>query len=155
MSQTFWLFNAHLRILADEHQTNSSYDLIEGQFPAHIESPLHLHAKYSELIYVLEGKFTIYTATEEIRLEAGNHYFIYPNMPHVVGASGEKVNRALTIASPSGLAKLILAVGIPANNAILPPLTPNDMGLFIELSQETGDVILGSPGARPGRSTDS
>jgi quercetin dioxygenase-like cupin family protein len=149
MAQTFWLFGTYLRILLDEHQTNSTYDLIEGQFPANIETPLHLHLKYSELIYVLDGEFTVYTNKKKITLTPGQQLFIFPNMPHVVAASGKQVNRALTIASPSGFAKLIRTVGIPGTDATRPPDTPNDMGLFIELSKETGDIILGSPGARP------
>jgi quercetin dioxygenase-like cupin family protein len=149
MSQTFWLFGTYLRILSDEHQTNSTYDLIEGQFPANIETPLHLHSKYAELIYVLDGEFIVYTHKEKITLTPGQHLFIFPNIPHVVASSGKLVNRALTIASPSGFAKLIRTVGIPGTDATQPPDIPNDMGLFIEFSKETGDVILGSPGARP------
>ncbi|WP_439490823.1 cupin domain-containing protein [Algoriphagus sp.] len=149
MSQTFWLFGTYLNILADEHQTNSAYDLIEGQFPATMETPLHMHTKYAEQIYVLEGEFTVYLNKEKITLCPGEHLFIPPNTPHVVEASSKKVNRAITIASPSGFAKLIRSVGIPGEDAYQPPGTPNDMGLFIELSKETGDVILGSPGARP------
>ncbi|HLW19403.1 MAG TPA: cupin domain-containing protein [Cyclobacteriaceae bacterium] len=149
MSQTFWLFGTYLRILADEHQTDSAYDLIEGQFPANMETPLHLHTKYSEQIYVLEGEFTVYLNKEKITLFPGEHLLISPNTPHVVAASGKQVNRALTIASPSGFAKLIRNVGIPSTDAAQPPEIPNDMGLFIEFSKETGDVILGSPGARP------
>jgi quercetin dioxygenase-like cupin family protein len=149
MAQTFWLFGTYLRILSDEQQTNSTYDLIEGQFPANIETPLHLHSKYSELIYVLDGEFTVYTHKGKITLTPGEHLFIFPSMPHVVASSGKLVNRALTIASPSGFAKLIRTVGIPGTDATQPPDIPNDIGLFIELSKETGDIILGSPGARP------
>lgn len=149
MSQTFWLYGTYLSILADKHQTNSAYDLIEGQFPANTETPLHMHTKYAEQIYVLEGEFTVYLNKKKITLTPGEHLFILPNTPHVVAASGKQVNRALTIASPSGFAKLIRSVGIPGTDANQPPDKPNDMGLFIELSKETGDLILGSPGARP------
>ena len=149
MSRTYWLFGTQLSILADEQQTNSTYDLIEGSFPAHLETPLHLHSKYSEGIYVLEGEFTVYTDTGAATLTPGEFIFVAPNIPHVIAASGKKVNRALTVASPSGFGKLIRSVGIPGNGTSLPPDTPNDMGLFIELSKDTGDLILGSPGARP------
>jgi quercetin dioxygenase-like cupin family protein len=149
MSQIYWLFGAQLTILADEQQTNSTYDLVEGNFPAHMETPLHLHTKYSEKIYVLEGEFTVYTDTEVVTLRTGDFIFVAPNRPHVVAASGNQVNRALTIASPSGFGKLIRSVGIPGNEAHLPPDIQNDFGLFMELSKVTGDVILGLPGARP------
>lgn len=149
MSQTYWLFGTQLNILADEQQTNSMYDLVEGSFPAHMETPLHFHTNYSEGIYVLEGEFTVYTDTGVATLTPGEFIFVPRNMPHVVAASGKKINRALTVASPSGFGKLIRSVGIPDSGSHLPPDILNDMGLFIELSKDTGDVILGSPGARP------
>jgi quercetin dioxygenase-like cupin family protein len=149
MSQTFWLFSTRFRILSEEHQTGSSYDLIERLFPANVETPLHLHTKYTEQIYVLEGEFTIYLDKESITLVPGDHLFIPANTPHVIAASNKPVNRALTVTFPSALAKLIRRAGIPSTGSLQPPNTSNDMGLFIEFSKESGDVILGSPGARP------
>jgi mannose-6-phosphate isomerase-like protein (cupin superfamily) len=149
MSPTYWLFGTHLTILADEQQTSSHYDLIEGRFPVGTQIPLHLHAHYDESIYVLEGAFTLFTDTQIVTLRPGEQVLIPKNTPHVVVASEQTVNRALTVASPSGFGKLIRTVGIPGTSDNLPPDTPNDMGLFLQLSQETGDVILGAPGARP------
>ena len=149
MTTPYWLFGTHLRILVDEHQSSSQYDLIEGRFPVGTETPLHLHSKYDEMIFVLEGAFTVYTTTEVVTLTPVNHIFVPQITPHVVTASSHSVNRALTIASPSGFGKLIRTVGIPEAADGIPPGQPNDMGLFIQLSEETGDVILASPGARP------
>jgi hypothetical protein len=78
MAQTFWLFGTYLRILSDEQQTNSTYDLIEGQFPANIETPLHLHSKYSELIYVLDGEFTVYTHKGKLPSPRANIFLSSP-----------------------------------------------------------------------------
>jgi mannose-6-phosphate isomerase-like protein (cupin superfamily) len=149
MIPPYWLFGAHLRILQDGLQTHAAYDLIEGFFPEGTQTPLHLHTKYDELIYVLEGVFSIYTHNGMVKLSAGEHILVPQNTPHVMAASGKKANRALYIASPSGFAKLLRLVGIPDLADGLPPGQPNDMGLFIELSQESGDIILGSPGALP------
>lgn len=149
MTPPYWFFNAHLRIVLDEQHTHSNYDLIEGRFPAGMETPLHLHTKYDELIYVLEGEFTVYTNTGAATLTAGEHIFIPRNTPHVVAAPGKTINRALSIASPSGFGKLLRAIGIPDIAESIPPGQSNDMGLFLELSNESGDVILGTPGARP------
>jgi quercetin dioxygenase-like cupin family protein len=145
----YWFFGARLHILAGEQQTESRYDLIEGYFPTGTETPLHLHTKYDELIYVQEGEFTVYTDTGTVVLAPGESLFVSRNTPHVVAATGQLVNRGLTIASPSGLARLIRAVGIPDLAEGIPPGQPNDLGLFIELSAATGDVIQGAPGARP------
>lgn len=149
MTTPYWLFGTNLRVLTDEQQTYSQYDIIEGRFPAGTETPLHVHTKYDEFLYVLEGIFTVYTDTGTVTLLPGQHIFIPRNTPHVVAAIGQTINRGLTIASPSSFGKLIRTVGIPDTEDNLPPDIANDMGLFIQLSEETGDIILGSPGARP------
>jgi quercetin dioxygenase-like cupin family protein len=151
MNPAYWLFGTRLRILANEQQTDSRYDLIEGDFPAGTETPLHLHTKYDELIYVQEGAFTVYTDTGTVVLAPGESLFVPRNTPHVVAATGPAGNRGVTIASPSGFARLIRTVGIPEATDGLVPQTPNDLGLFIQLSAESGDVIQGAPGARPVR----
>src|SRR5688500_12672658 len=88
MNPTYWFFGTRLRILADEQQTGSRYDLIEGDFPAGTETPLHLHTRYDELIYVLEGAFTVYTNTGTVTLAPGDFLFVARNTPHVVAATG-------------------------------------------------------------------
>jgi quercetin dioxygenase-like cupin family protein len=145
----YWFFGARLRILVDEQQTESRYDLIQGDFPPGIETPLHLHTRYDELIYVQEGEFTVYTDTGTTVLAPGESLFVPRNTSHVVAASGQISNRGLTIASPGGLARLIRAVGIPEDDEGTPPAESNDLGLFIQFSAVSGDVIQGAPGARP------
>ncbi len=76
MNPPYWFFGARLRILADGPQTESRYDLIEGDFPAGTETPLHLHTKYDELIYVREGEFTVYTDAGTVVLAPGESVFV-------------------------------------------------------------------------------
>lgn len=149
MAQTYWLFGTHLTILSDEQKTNSLYDMIEGRISAGVETPLHRHTKYSEAIYVLAGEFTVYTDTRVVILPPGGHTFIPINTPHVVLASGKEENRAITVASPSGFAKLIREAGTPGSFDSLPTDQSNEMSLFLKLSEEIGDVLLGPPGSRP------
>ncbi len=151
MNPPYWLFGAHLRILAEEQLNHAPYDVIEGYFPPGTETPLHLHTRYDELIYVLNGAFTIYTDSDPVTLTAGGHLFIPRNRPHVVVSTGEAVNQALTVASPGGLATLIRTVGIPDLYEGIPPGQGNDLGLFVQLAHQVGDVILGATGARPVR----
>lgn len=153
MAQSYWLFGTHLTILTDEQQTNSRYDLIEGRFSVGTETPLHRHTKYSESIYVLEGEFTVYTDAGAVTLSPGGHIYIPANTPHVVLATGGGESRAITVASPSGFAKLIREVGTPGSFDSLPPDQSNQMNLFLTLSEEIGDVLMGPPGTRPALKT--
>jgi quercetin dioxygenase-like cupin family protein len=149
MTSPYWFFGTHLRLLTDEHQSSFGYDLIEGRFPPGTETHLHLHTRYDELIYVLEGTFTVYTHDGKATLTPGEHIFGPRNTPHAVAGTGHAANRSLTITSPGGLANLVRTVGIPDLAEGIPPKHANDVGLFLALTHETGDVILGTPGARP------
>lgn len=147
MAQSLWLFGTQLSILADESQTESLYDLIEGTFQAGVETPLHLHKKYSEVIYVLEGELTVYTDTDSIVLSPGKSYMIPKGTPHLVAAIGSVAAKALTVASPSGFARLIRSLGTTQPPA--DPMAPEIMERFIAISIEIGDENLAPPGYRP------
>ena len=150
MKDSFWLFGSNLTILESEHDTDSSYDLIEGYFAPGAETPLHVHTKYTETMYVLEGEVTLYTPGNTHVLKKGESHFIPKNVPHtVVNNSKEHPFRALVVATPSGFAKLIREVGIPGSVNDGPPAQPNDMQLAMEVLEEIGDKNMGPPGARP------
>ncbi len=149
MAHTYWPFGAQLTVLADEEQTDSHFDLIEGQFPPGFQTPLYRHSKYTEMIYVLEGEFSVYIDTEVVIINPGGGMLIPKMTPHVVVASAKAFSRALTVVSPSAFARLIRSAGIPELGEGLPPGQPNDSALFLKLSEETGDEILCPPSARP------
>ncbi|WP_158796423.1 cupin domain-containing protein [Pedobacter sp. L105] len=149
MKNTFWLLGAKLTITLDDILTGSGYDVITGIFAPCSEVPLHLHTAYSETIIVLEGEQTIYTPGSEAVLKPGDHLFIPAGTPHAIVSSGLQQSKALTIASPGGFAKLIRTAGIPVNTDGSTPDKPFDMPLFMKVSAELGDQLLGPPVTRP------
>lgn len=58
MIQSLWLLGTRLTIVADRTTTDGKYNLIEGYFPPGTQTLPHLHTRYSEQLYVLEGEFT-------------------------------------------------------------------------------------------------
>lgn len=150
MKNSFWLFGSNLSIIESEENTDSNYDLIEGFFPPGSETPLHVHSRYSETLYVLEGEVTIYTPGKTNVLSPGNSHHIPMNTPHtIVNNSKTEPFRALAIASPSGFAKFIRTVGIQGSVNEAPPEKANDMELALKVLEEIGDTNIGPPGARP------
>lgn len=148
MNNSYWLFNGFLTIIADENNTDRRYDLIEGVFPPGTETPLHVHHRYSEVLYVQEGEFTVYMETGTYVLKTGEHVFIPIGVPHAVVNTGAGFSKALAVASPSGFAEMIRNVGIPGKQSE-GQTQPNDMGAFMQYSEKLGDVLLGPPGSRP------
>ncbi|GAB2697080.1 hypothetical protein GCM10027037_21330 [Mucilaginibacter koreensis] len=150
MIPTYWLFGSKQRILKNANDTDGHYDLIEGVFPPSAQSPLHVHANYSETVIVLEGHLTIFMPNEQHDLNAGESHFIPKNVPHaIVNSSDSKPFKALAIASPSGFAHLIESVGIIADENSDQPALNHNMQLAGQVMAELGDTILGPPGARP------
>lgn len=143
MTQSFWLFGNRLSIIADHTMTGGQYDLIEGYNPPGTMTPLHCHTRYSEQLYVLEGELTVWAGENKVVLTPGGSFLISPGTPHVVATRGDKPLRALVVASPSGFADLIEATGTLNENEEV------DLELFMRVSSEIGDEVLGTPGDLP------
>jgi quercetin dioxygenase-like cupin family protein len=149
MKAPYWLFGTRLSVLADHTETEGRYDLIEGWFPAGIQTPPHCHHGYSEQIYVLDGEFTVWSEGRKSVLGPGETLAIPVGAAHVVAATGDGPARGLVVASPSGFARLIAEVGVRDHGSKEPPFAPLDMELFLRVSAEVGDEILGPPGMLP------
>lgn len=142
-TKSFWLLNNYLTLRADRTTTDGKYDLIEGYFPAGAQTPPHRHTRYSEQLYVLEGEFTVWVGKDKVVLGPGESAFIPMGKPHVVAALSGQPARGLVVAAPSAFADLIAATG--TQNQDEAP----DMELFMRLSTEIGDELLGQPGDLP------
>ena len=143
MTQTLWFLGARFNIIADATTTGGKYDWLEAYFPPGRQTAPHLHTRYSEQIYVLEGEFTVWTGENKAVLHPGESFLISPGTPHVVGALSDKPARLLVVGAPSAFAHLVKAVGT------LDETAPPDMDLFRRICVEIGDEILGAPGALP------
>jgi quercetin dioxygenase-like cupin family protein len=149
MRNSYWLLNARLRVLAGHAETGGRFDLVEGWFPPGTLTPPHRHGAYSELIYVLDGEFTVWAGGRKAVLRRGDNHTIPAGTAHVVAATSGGPARALVIASPSGFARLITEVGTPVGGDGMPPSALPDLEPFLRVSAELGDEILGPPGALP------
>jgi mannose-6-phosphate isomerase-like protein (cupin superfamily) len=147
MGNSFWLFSTHLTILANQADTAGCYDLIEGTFDPGVETPVHRHKTYAEQLYVLAGEFTVRTEVGTVVLSPGQSHFIPQGMVHSVAATSAGPARGLVVASPSGFARLIEAVGIPSDGSGITPASSPDMDAFMQVSTEIGDENLAPPGA--------
>jgi mannose-6-phosphate isomerase-like protein (cupin superfamily) len=133
-------------ILAAGPETDNRHDFTDNFTAAASRTPLHMHTRYDERFWVLEGSLTVWAGTEVVTLGSGDYYAVPMNTPHTI-LSGPEGSRALQISSPAAFAELIKRSGTPA--ALSGPDTPFDLDLFMKVAAELGDVILGPPGAVP------
>jgi hypothetical protein len=135
-----------VRVLTSGAQTSGRHDLVDAfQFPDTV-TPLHLHTRYEERLFVLEGDCTVWIGPDTVRLGPGDYCAIPLDIPHAIKA-GPDGCRSLLISSPAGFAELIARAATPAHLA--GPDTQIDLELFASVSAELGDQILGPPGALP------
>jgi quercetin dioxygenase-like cupin family protein len=149
MSKSYWLLGSRLSVLAGAAETGGRYDLVEGWFPTGAQVPPHLHRRYSEHLYILDGEFTVWVGGRKAVLHRGEDVTIPAGTAHALAATGNGPARALVVASPSGFARLITEVGTPDEGGEGPPSAATDMDLFQRVAAELGDEVLGPPGALP------
>jgi quercetin dioxygenase-like cupin family protein len=138
--------SGHYTILTTGEDTDGRHDLILGVKAPGSATPLHLHTRYEERLFVLDGSLTIWAGNEKVVLSAGDFYVIPTDVAHMIQA-GPDGARALNISSPAGFAELVQRGGTPAASA--GPETEIDEQRFTAVTTELGDVILGPPGTLP------
>lgn len=139
-------------VLTRGSETDGRHDLVDGFKAPGATTPLHLHTRYEERLWVLEGELTVWCGEEKNVLGPGGFYAIPMNAPHAL-AAGREGARNLTVSSPAGFSELVERAGIPAHLAGAD--TEMDLELLAEISADLGDVILGPPGTLPGSAADT
>jgi glyoxylate utilization-related uncharacterized protein len=109
-------------------------------------TPLHLYTRYEERVYVISGSLTVWVGPDKLIVGPGEYYHIPLHVPHTVQARSEDTH-ALLISSPAGFAELVARTGTPAHLAA--PESEPDLELFMAVTTELGDVVLGPPGTTP------
>jgi quercetin dioxygenase-like cupin family protein len=133
-------------ILTTGAETDGRHDLIDSVLPAGSMTPLHVHTRYEERVYVISGSLTVWVGPDKLTVGPGEYYHIPLHVPHTVQAPSEDTH-ALLISSPAGFAELVARAGTPAHLAT--PESEPDLELFMAVTTELGDVVLGPPGTTP------
>ncbi len=127
-------------MVADRTTTAGQYDLIEKYSLPGSPTPLHRHTRYWQLLYVLEGEFTVWAGENKVVLSGGDNILIPVGTPHMVAVFSNKPARRLVVNAPNGPARLITAMGMRVETKTL------EMPRIARLWAEMGDETLGPPG---------
>ena len=133
-------------ILTTGAETGGRHDFSDSWLPAGSMTPPHLHTRYEERIWVASGSLTIWAGPDKVVLRSGDYHLIPTHVPHAI-QSGPEDAHALHISTPAGFAELVARAGTPAH--LLTPDTQPDLDLFMAVTTELGDVVLGPPGTLP------
>ncbi|MDR0342740.1 MAG: cupin domain-containing protein, partial [Nocardiopsaceae bacterium] len=101
-------------ILTTGAETSGRHDLTDSMLAAGEMTPLHLHTRYEERLFVVSGSLIVWAGPDQLTLRPGDYYHIPINVPHAV-QTGPEGAHALHISSPAGFAELIARTGTPAH----------------------------------------
>ena len=143
-----YVVDQHMRItvLTRGAETDGRHDLIRGFAAPGMATALHAHTRYEERLVVLGGQLTVWAGADQVVLGPGDFFTIRMNVPHMLRA-GPAGADTLNISSPAAFAELIERTATPGELA--GPDTDLDLELFMRVTTELGDVVLGPPGTTP------
>jgi quercetin dioxygenase-like cupin family protein len=144
-----YVLDRHMRItvLTRGGETDGRHDLVRGFAAPGMTTALHSHSRYEERLFMVGGELTVWAGEEEAVLRPGDLYTIRRNVPHMLQAGPDGAD-TLNISSPAAFAELVERTATPARLA--GPDTELDLELFLRVTAELGDTVLGPPGTRPG-----
>ena len=98
----FWLGqDLRITILTTAEETEGRHDLVEGVKQPGQTTPLHLHRRYEERIWVVSGELEVWAGDQHAVLRSGDFVHVPLNVPHALRA-GDDGCRSLNISSPAG-----------------------------------------------------
>jgi mannose-6-phosphate isomerase-like protein (cupin superfamily) len=133
-------------VLTTGEETEGRFDLLDGWKDPGAMSPLHLHSRYEERLWIASGELEAWAGDDHWVLRSGDYFCVPPGVPHTIRA-GAAGCRALTFSSPAGFADFVARAGTPVGLA--GDAEAFDVDLLQRVAIELGDVMLGPPGTLP------
>jgi mannose-6-phosphate isomerase-like protein (cupin superfamily) len=115
-------------ILTTGAETGGRHDFTDSLLPAGSMTPLHLHTRYEERLWVVSGSLTVWAGSDTAILRSGDYHLIPTDVPHTIQAGPEDTH-ALHISTPAGFAELIARAQGPCPPTSISP-TALDLSPF-------------------------
>lgn len=132
--------------------TEGRISVCEQLHPAGYGTPVHVHEREDQTLYVLAGAITAWLDPQgdgvERRLAAGDTVFLPRGVPHAFRVETEGT-RLLEINTPGGFENFHVDAGEPAPERRLPDPREPDIEQLVRVGGEYGCQILGPPIGTP------
>lgn len=110
-TKEFVLAGAVMKRLLSGTQTDGRLCLFENVSGGNTETPIHVHARDDETIYVIEGELTAVVSGEARRLTAGQSVFLKRGVPHQLMNRSGRPARYILIDTPALFDKFLEEAG--------------------------------------------
>lgn len=140
-----WVLNSLVvdRITAED--TGGAYSITEHHAHQVYETPYHRHIGEDEVLYVMDGEFTVVTEAGTQTATVGDTVVFPRGEPHALSVTSDGPARALVVCSPAGFEGFFHEVGEPASERTVPEPTEPDIGAVEALAPEYDLELLGPP----------
>jgi quercetin dioxygenase-like cupin family protein len=124
-------------------QTGGSFSLFENKSNGSSKTPIHVHAREDETLYVMQGAMRAIIAGEEHSLEAGESIFLPRGIPHqLMNESGSPAHYVL-LCTPGGFEDFLAAGGHALTPGEIPqPPLPADIERMKAAAPRFGITML-------------
>lgn len=144
-----WAMASLFERLCNSAETDDKLAISLVTQPPGIAPPLHVHDRWAECFYLLEGTMTYRAGDETFELETGSFIYLPQGVPHAFRVTGNRPVRFLGLSVPGGLMDLYDDVGVPARERRLPgsdgPPMAEEIQRWNEISPSYGLQVLGPP----------
>ena len=144
----YWQVDILWTLLASSEQTGGSYTLLEQICPRDSGPSPHYHDQ-DEAFYILDGEITYLANGETIKGVAGSFVWVPRGTVHSFRVDSETA-RILNSYTPGGFERVIIALGEPAPQRILPPKgrpMHGDQEKIMRVIEEIGMHVVNEPDA--------
>lgn len=129
------------KVLGDE--TDGTFAVMEDIVPPHYSTPLHIHSREDERVYVAAGEFMFQVGDEVFQATTGD----YINMPrdriHNFKNIGDTQGVLVVTFSPAGIEEMFYEMGRPVEDPTVapPPHTKEDLKNIVAIANRYGVEI--------------
>jgi len=125
------------KLVSDD--TGDALAMFEIRLAGKGSTPLHVHHREDESLYVVEGEFEIQCGDRHFKAPVGMLVFLPRDIPHAFRNLGDKPARLVSLSTPAGIETFYQDV------AQLPPEVQADASRMTKVAKKHGIEIQGAP----------
>ncbi|MGK9169591.1 cupin domain-containing protein [Inquilinus limosus] len=142
-SKEFVLAGVVMKRLLSGDQTAGQFCLFENRSGGNTRTPIHVHARDDETVYIIEGELTAVIDGRPRRLTAGESAFLPRGIPHQLMNMSGNPSRYILIGTPALFDRFLEEAGHELQpDEIVGPPTPEEIERLREASPRFGITLL-------------
>lgn len=139
----FVLAGVIMKRLLSGKQTGGQFCLFENKSDGKTKTPIHVHSKDDETVYIIEGELTVVIDGQPQRLTAGESIFLPRGVPHQLMNMSGNASRYILIGTPALFDRFLEEGGRRLQpNEVVGPQASQEIERFREASPRFGITLL-------------